>query len=159
MRWIRFAVLICLAAIIQAGFLSIFVIRPDLLTILLVFFVVYSSTTDAIITSFSIGFAADLIGLSMGSQMISFGILGTLLAYLNRVIAMRKIPYQVIAIFVITILAKILANILNSFKGVVVIENVEILKTAIYSGIVGPFVFIPVAWWMRIKINRNRRRY
>ena len=159
MRWIRFAVLICLAAIIQAGFLSLFVIRPDLLTILLVFFAVYSSTTDSIITSFSIGFAADLIGLSMGSQMISFGILGTLLAYVNRVIAMRKMPYQALAIFVITILAKIITNILNSFKGVAAIENVEILKTAIYSGIIGPFMFIPVAWWMRIRTSRTRRRF
>ena len=159
MRWIRFAVLVCLATIIQAGFLSIFVIRPDLLIILLVFFSIYGSTSDSIITSFSIGFAADLIGPSMGSQMISFGILGTLLAYLNRVIAMRKMPYQALAIFVITILASITANILNSFKGVPMTGYGDILKTAIYSGVAGPFAFLPVAWWMRIKTQRNRRRF
>jgi rod shape-determining protein MreD len=159
MRWIRFAVLICLVTIVQAGFLSNFSLRPDLLTILLVFFAVYSSTTDAIITSFTIGFAADLIGPSMGSQMISFGIFGTSLAYLNRVIAMRNMPYQALAIFIITVLAGIMANILNSFKSVPPIEYGTILKTAIFSGIAGPFLFLPAAWWMRIKTQRNRRRF
>jgi rod shape-determining protein MreD len=159
MRWIRFAVLICLATIVQAGFLSNFVLKPDLLIILLVFFAVYGSLTDAIITSFTIGFASDLIGSSMGSQMISFGILGTALAYLNRVIALKKIPYQAISIFVITILTYVMTNILNSLKGISTTEYDTILKAAIYSAIVGPLVFIPAAWWMRIKNSRNRRRF
>lgn len=159
MRWLRFAVLICLAAIIQASFLSNFRSKPELLVILLVFFAVYGSISDAIITSFTIGFAADLIGPTMGSLMITYGVLGTSLAYLNRVIAIRKIPYQALAIFAITILAGIMANILNSFKSVSTIEYSVILKNAIYSGIAGPLVFMPAAWWMRIRMGRNRRRF
>ena len=160
MRWIRFAVLICLATVAQAS-LSNFNLKPDLLIILLVFFAVYSSTSDAIIASFTIGFAADLIliGFSMGAQMISFGILGTALSYLNRVFALRQVPYQVISIIVITILTGFFTNILNSLKHTGIIENSYILKTAIYSGIAGPFVFMPVAWWMRIKTRRNQRRF
>ena len=102
--------------IAQAAFLSKFNLRPDLLIILLVFFAIYNNTTEAIISSFSIGFAADLIGTSMGSQMLSFGILGTSLSYLTQVIAMRKKPYQALAIFVITILVGFLTNILKGFK-------------------------------------------
>ena len=158
MRWIRFAVLVCLAMIVQAGFLSTFILKPDLLVILLVFFAVYGNISDAIITSFTIGFAADLIGPSMGTQMICFGVLGTSLSYLKRVIAIRKIPYQVIAIFVVYILAGVMANILNSLKGIATTEYSTILKTAIYSAIVGPFLFMPAAWWMRIKMQ-HRKRY
>jgi rod shape-determining protein MreD len=158
MRWIRFAVLICLAMIVQAGFLSTFILKPDLLIIFLVFFAIYSNISDAIVTSFTIGFAADLIGLSMGTQMICFGIFGTCLAYLKGVIAIRKIPYQVVAIFVVYILTGTMVNILNSFKGIAATEFGTILKAAIYSAIVGPFLFMPAAWWMRIK-TQHRRRY
>jgi len=161
MRWIRFAVLVCLATIVQASFLSNYILKPDLHIILLIFFAVYSSTTNAIITSFAIGFAADLIGpsMSMGSQMISLGILGTAFAYLNRVFAIRQMPFQAISIFALAILAGFLSNILNSLKDVSTIEFSMILKKAIYSGIVGPFLFLPAAWWMRIKTQHHRRRF
>ena len=159
MRWIRFSVLICLATIIQASFLSNYIIRPDLLTIVLVFFAVYGNVTDAIITSFTIGFAADLIGPTMGSFMISFGILGTSLSHLNRVIAIRRTPHQVLSIFVITILAGIMANMLNSFKGISTTEFSVILKNSLFSCIVGPFLFKPFAWWMQIKTPRRQRRF
>ncbi|MBN2588274.1 MAG: rod shape-determining protein MreD [Sedimentisphaerales bacterium] len=158
MRWIRFAVLVCLATIAQAT-LSNYNLRPDLLIILVVFFAIYNNTTDAIITSFILGFAADLIGITMGSQMISFGILGTALSYLNHVFALRKVPYQVTSIIAMTILAGFCTNILNSLKHAGTIEFSYILKTAIFSAIVGPFLFLPCTWWMKIKTHRNRRRY
>jgi rod shape-determining protein MreD len=157
MRWIRFAVLVCLATIVQAGSLSQFPLMPDLLVILLVFFAVYSNTTDAIITSFSIGFAADLIGTSMGTKMLSFLIAGTSIAYLNRVFSLRKIPAQAIAILTAVILTGALSNVLNSFKNVVTIEYGTILKTAAVSGIAGPLLFIPARWWMRLKTKHHRR--
>jgi rod shape-determining protein MreD len=103
MRWFRFAVFISLVTILQAGLVDIIAvttlnIKPDLLLILLVFFATYCNTSEAIITSFTIGFAADLIGSAMGSQIISFGLFGTALAYLHRVITIRKMPYQALAI-------------------------------------------------------------
>jgi rod shape-determining protein MreD len=159
MRWIRFAVLVCLATIVQEGFFSQFPLMPDLLVIFLVFFSVYSSTTDAIITSFSIGFAADLIGFSMGTKMVSFLIIGTSLAYLNRVFALRKIPTQAIAIFAAVILTGIISNILNSLKNSGTIEYSTILKTAFVSGIAGPLLFIPAGWWMRLKARHHRRNF
>jgi rod shape-determining protein MreD len=160
MRWFRFAVLVLFATVLQTGFLANFSYKPDLLLILLVFFAVYCNTSEAIISSFVIGFAADLIGPIMGPQTISFGLMGTLLAYLHRVLAIRKMHYQALAIFVTGILTGILANLLNMLGGEPIMSGVfgNILKISLVSGIVGSILFVPSAWWMRIKTNRFRKR-
>ena len=160
MRWIRFAVLVLLATVLQASFFADLNIKPDLLIILLVFFAIYFNTSEAIICSFTIGFAADLIGRTMGPQMISFGLFGTALAYLHRFIAIRKIPYQFIAIFITAVLAGSLVYLLNFLKGEPIPPNIyaALFGISLYSGLVGPFLFLPSAWWMRIKINRFNRR-
>ncbi|MHC4159768.1 MAG: rod shape-determining protein MreD [Planctomycetota bacterium] len=163
MHWFRFAVFVLAAAVLQAGLVDIVAvtslnIKPDLLLILLVFFAIYSSTFDAIITSFVIGFAADIImvGSPMGPRMISFGLFGTVLAYLNRVVTIKKMPYQSAAIFITALLAGTLAHLLASFRGEPTSSNVYafIFGTSLYSSLVGPFLFLPSAWWMRIKVER-----
>ncbi len=158
MRWLRFALLLCLVMVLQAGVLARLNIKPDLLLILLVFFAVYSDTSEAIITSFSIGFAADIIviGSALGPQIIGFGLVGTLLACLHRVIAIRKMPYQAAAIFVTGVLAGAVAHFLAAIKGQPRTFDMYTLlfKTSLYSAIVGPFLFLPSAWWMRIKTQR-----
>jgi len=163
MRWLRFALLILAVTVIQKGLLARWSSKPDLLIVLLVFFAIYYNTSEAIISSFTIGFAADLVGspMPMGPHMISFGLFGTLLAYLNRVIAIKRMPYQALAIFVTSILTGILAHLLahitgEPFPGKIF---VVVFVTALYSSIVGPFLFLPAAWWMRIKTNRFARRY
>jgi rod shape-determining protein MreD len=163
MRWFRFALLILAVTVLQKGLLARWSSKPDLLIILLVFFAIYYDTSDAIISSFTIGFAADLVGspMPMGPQMISFGIFGTLLAYLHRVIAIKRMPYQALAIFVISILTGAMTHLLAYItKGEPVAANVYavVFITSLYSCIVGPFLFLPVAWCMRIKINRFGRR-
>lgn len=159
MRWFRFAALLVFATLLQAGLLSNLRYKPDLLLILVVFFSIYCSTYEAIITSFTIGFAYDLIGQSMGPGIIAFGIFGTLLAYLHRVIAIRKMPYQAGAILAIGFLSGISIYYLSLAKGAA--HNAGIYKSvfaaSIYSGIVGPFLFLPTAWWMRIKTHRFTR--
>lgn len=160
MRWFRFAVSVLFATVLQAGFLANFSYKPDLLLILLVFFAVYCNTSEAIVSSFTIGFAADLIGPVMGPQTISFGLVGTLLAYLHRVLAIRKMHYQALAILATGILTGILANLLNTIRGEPAMSGVigNMLKISLFSGIVGPFLFVPSAWWMRIKMHRFRKR-
>ena len=161
MRWLRFAVLLCLVTVLQAGLLDHLDPRPDLLLILLVFFAVYCTTAEAIITSFTIGFAADIIvfGSAMGPQIISFGLFGTLLAYLNRVIAIRRMPYEAAAIFVTGLLTGTGVCLLASLKGQPPTPNMftVLFATSLYSAIVGPFLFLPSAWWMRIKTHRFSR--
>jgi rod shape-determining protein MreD len=160
MRWFRFAVLVLFGTVLQTGFLANYSYKPDLLLILLVFFAVYCNTTEAIVSSFVIGFAADLIGPIMGPQTISFGLIGTLLAYLHRVLAIRKMHYQALAIFVTGILTGILANLLNMLRSEPIMSGVfgNILKISLVSSIVGPFLFLTAAWWMLIKTNRFRKR-
>lgn len=160
MRWLRFAGLLCLTAVLQAGLLAHLNIKPDLLLILLVFFAIYSRTSDAIITSFTIGFTADIIGFTMGPQMLSFGLFGTALAYLHRVVNIRKVAYQVFAIFITGFLAGTLANLLTLFKGEPTPPNVHsvLFGNSLLSALVGPFLFPPIAWWMRARTRRFRRR-
>lgn len=163
MRWFRFAVLIILTTLLQAGLLELLNFKPDLLLILLVFFAIYCKTTDAIITSFLIGFASDIIGYAMGPQIISFGLFGTALAYMHRVIAIRKIPYQSLVIFIIAILTAVLAHFLTFIK-LGILESkptppmiiTVLLATSLCSALAGPFFFLPAGWWMRIKTNRLR---
>ncbi len=162
MRWFRFAGLIFLATLLQASLvniISITNIKPDLLLILLVFFAIYSNISDAIITSFVIGFAADIIGPAMGPQIISFGLFGTALAYLRRVIAIHTIPHQSLTILITGILVGALAILLTLLKAEPLAQSTfaVLLGIPIYSSLVGPFLFLPSAWWMRIKTHRIRR--
>ncbi len=165
MRWFRFAVFICLVTVLQASLVDIIAvthlnIKPDLLLILLVFFSIYCNSSEAIITSFTIGFAADIIGSAMGSRIISFGLFGTLLSYLHRVITIKKMPYQSLAIFITGLLTGVVVHFLTLLKGQPAEPNVYVALfwTSLYSSLVGPFLFLPSAWWMRIKTHRFGRR-
>ncbi|HUV67999.1 MAG TPA: rod shape-determining protein MreD [Sedimentisphaerales bacterium] len=159
MRWFRFAALILTVTILQKGVLARWDNKPDLLLIALVFSATYLNTSDAIISSFIIGFAADLVGspIPMGPHMISFGVFGTLLAYLNRVIAIRRLPYQALAIFVMGILAGVLTHVLAG-ESLSRSMFAVVLVTSLYSGFVGPFLVAPSAWWIGIRTGRLRRR-
>ena len=165
MRWFRFAVFILAVTVLQASLLDIIAvtgwnIKPDLLLILLVFFAIYCNTSEAIITSFTIGFAADIIGSTMGPQIISFGLFGTALAYLHRVIAIRKMAYQSAAIFITGLLAGVVVLLLTYLKGQPTGANIYavLLGTSLYSSLIGPFLFLLIGWWMRIKTHRPGRR-
>ena len=162
MHWFRFAVFISLATVLQASLVDIIAItniKPDLLLILVVFFAIYCNTSEAIITSFTIGFAADIIGSAIGPHIISFGLFGTLLAYLHRVITIRKMPYQSAVIFITALLAGTLSYFLTLLKGQPATPNIYavLFGTSLYSSLVGPFLFLPSAWWMRIKTHRFSR--
>jgi len=77
------------------------------------------------------------------------------------VIAIKRMPYQALAIFATSILTGFLTHLLAYItKGEPVAANIYavVFVTSLYSSIVGPFLFLPSAWWMRIKINRFGRR-
>ncbi len=162
MRWLRFTTLVLFAAVLQAGVLTNMNIAPNLLLILLVFFCIYGDSGQAIITSFAIGFAADLVGspMPMGPYTISFGLLGTALAYVHHIVNVKKMPYQGLVIFVTAFLAGALAHILALLKGRPLAPNLwtGLFGMSTYSALVGPFLFLPSAWWMRIKTGRLARQ-
>ena len=160
MRWLRFAIITLLFTVLQAGLLAYLPIKPDLLLILLVFFAIYTDTTDAIIASFVTGFAADIIGDTMGPQIISFVIIGTALAHIHRVIAIKKMPYQVVAIFIAALSSAVIVLLLSHFKHTAAPANkyIPLFITPLCSAVVGPFLFLPLIWWMRIKTYRFGQR-
>lgn len=156
MRWMRFTFLIIAATLLQAEMLDVIAIgstKINLLLIMLVFFAIYCGTTEAIITSFVIGFAADLIGSSMGPAMLSFGIFGTLLAYLCRVITINQKSYQGATIFLVGILAGHLTFFLAFIRGQSAEINIwrMVWGASAYSALIGPFLFLPLSWCMNIK--------
>jgi len=165
MHWLRFGVLVMIATLLQTSLIGVIhfwrpEIKPDLLLILLVFFAIYSSPRDAVITSFAIGFAADLSspvrGL-MGPQIVSFGVLGTLLSDVHNVVSIRRIPHQAIAILIIGAMTALLSHLLTFFRTEPAAGHLlaRLLWQPLYSGIIGPILFWPIAWWMRM--NRKGR--
>lgn len=167
MKWLRVAFLVCIVAVLQAGIVNAIAvtslnIKPDLLLVLMVFFAIFSTSRDAIITSFAIGFAADVIstGLPMGPRTISFGLIGTLLVHIHSVLALRKIFPQAVAVLFSGMLAGSISNFLISLVSHAVISNsyAVVLGTSLYSSIVSPFLLLPSAWLMRIKTDRSVRR-
>jgi len=167
MQWIRFALLVLLATIMQTSLAGIVAvtsnaIKPDLLLILLVFFATHCNATDVVITSFAIGFAADIASPTyglIGPQMVSFGLTGTLLLDLSRVVSIKRMPHQVLAIFITGFVASLLAYLLTLLRAHASTSNIYIdaVWKPLYSAIVGPFLLLPIGWWMRISRNRRRR--
>jgi rod shape-determining protein MreD len=168
MRWLRFAALILAATILQTSFLgTVWIvspdIKPDLLLILLVFFAIHAGSRDAVIASFTIGFAADLASPAMGfmgPRIISFGLLGTLLSDLHDTISLKRLPYQAAAIFVVGVLTSALTHLLVRLRAEPMAAHAagEFFWQPLLSAIIGPFLCLPVRWWMHINGSRRRRR-
>ncbi len=163
MHWLRFAALLVVCTLLQESFLDVISVagtRPDILLILVVFFAIFLDPHDAIITSFTIGLAHDLIGTSMGPGILSFGILGTGLCYLSSVISLRQMPFQAAAIFLfVIIITFVMVIFIRIQKQLVPTDTFGMyLGSPLYSAIVGPFLFLPIAWWMHIKVKGFRRR-
>lgn len=166
MRWFRFAVLVLVATILQTslvGVVSFWGVKPDLLLILLVFFAISIDPRDAIVASFAVGFAADLsnpIRGLMGPQIISFGVLGTLLSDVHSIISIQRMAHQAVTIFIMGSLTALLSYLLTFFRAEPAAAHfaAQLLWQPLYSAILGPFLSFPIAWWMRITRKRRRRK-
>ena len=107
MRWIRFTIVLFIMTLLNSGnvlniiSVSDLNIRPDVLVILLVFFAVNCRTIDAMVISFAIGFAADISGTCIGPYTITFGLLGSMISQMRKVVIMKKMMHQAMAIFFI----------------------------------------------------------
>lgn len=168
MRWFRFAVLVLVVTILQTSLVGAIAlrhgdIRPDLLLILLVFFAIHVDPQSAVVASFAIGFAADLATpvreLMMGPQIISFGVAGTLLSDIHSVISIRRMSYQAATIFIVGALTAITSHLLTFVRADPPSASlaVELLWQPLYSALIGPLLFFPIAWWMRVA-RKSRKR-
>ena len=136
-------------------------IVPDLMLILMVFFAIRCKVEDATISSFSIGLAADIItmGFPLGPRIISYGFFGTGLAYLNRFIAIRKLPHEALAIFITGMTSGFLIRILSALAGKPAWTGWfgSVFGSSIYSAVAGPFLFMLLDLAMNIKSKRRGR--
>lgn len=163
MHWLRFIVLVLTASILQTNLVEICAITsaqitPNLLLILLVFFSIYCNPHDVIVTSFIIGLCADLIGPTVGPQMISYGIIGTLVGELRQFVVLDKIPQQMLAIGVAGFLTAALAASLYPVKSVSLSVHFDgyLLWQPLYSAIIGPFLFTGLAFIMGMRRPKPR---
>jgi len=149
MKWIPFALLVLAGALLEAGNLLNVIafhegqVRPSVLLIMLVFFAVNSRLETAIVSSFVIGFAADLAGSVIGPYTVCFGLAGSLLAHTGRVITIRHPLHQVGVVFVTGLLAGMAASWLAAAKighpsG---LSLAALAGTALYSGLASPLVW------------------
>ena len=168
MRWSRFLVFLLLITILNASDMLDFVsvsslhVRPNLLFVILVFFAGNCSMYEAIIASFAIGFAADISSSVMGPYTISFGLLGSLISQLRTVIITKRMIHQCGAVAATGLLAGGLAHILILLKTQELAPNIYIALagTAIYSGIIAPFLWFALEWisrWLGIRRSRLSR--
>jgi rod shape-determining protein MreD len=164
MHWPRFAVLVLITTLLQARWIDTIAVTnlrvtPDLLLIAMVFFAVRCTESEAIITSFVLGFAADIAANSLGPMIISFGLFGTGLSYLHRFIAIKKTPYEAITVLVVALgtgyLAWLLARIAGQSRPA---GFGALFGTSIYSAVLGPVLFLLLDWLMRIKTRRRGRK-
>jgi rod shape-determining protein MreD len=167
MHWPRFAVLVLIATLLQKSWIDTIAVTnlrvtPDLLLIALVFFAIHCNETEAIISSFVLGFAADIAaaGFSLGPMIISFGLFGTGLSYLHRLIAIKKVPQEAITIFVVGMCTGCLAWLLARVAGQTPRPGGigVLIGTSIYSSVLGPVLFLLLDWLMRIKSRRRGRK-
>lgn len=165
MYWIRFCILILGTLILQASLGDAVAvtsrgIRPDLLLILMVYFAVHGLPPDVVITSFVIGLGNDLIGWTVGPQMLSFGLCGTMLSRVRQTVMIHKAPTQSLAILAAGAATSALTRILALVKGVPVPEAPldHLLWGPLYSAIVGPVIWIPLEWVMQLQNKRYRLR-
>lgn len=162
MRWPRFAVLVLVTTLLQAVWVdkiavTRFGVTPDLLLIVMVFFAIRCNPTEAIISSFVLGFASDIVSTDfrMGPGIISFGLFGTALAYMHRVITIRRMWHEAIAILIVGFGAGALARMLALSAGRSMGSGWlgALAGTSIYSGVIGPFLLLD--WSMGIRRGRN----
>ncbi|MFH1614911.1 MAG: rod shape-determining protein MreD [Planctomycetota bacterium] len=167
MRWLRFAAVVLIVVLLRLSNIddliavTRFGIKPDPFLILLVFFAVQCSGHDAIIISFVLGFAADLVGGAMGVHMISFGLLGSLLWQINQVIVVRKSMHFAAAIFVTGFCSEFIIHFLTALKLADRPANTYLLVfgTSVYSAAIGPYICSALklaSKWMGLRRYRLR---
>ena len=163
MRWIRFTILILVAAILQTSLVQLLAlteaeIKPNLLLILLVYFSVYANGADGIITSFAIGLCADLIGSGVGPQMVSFGLTGSLLTEIRKLIDLRPILNQIIVVVLAGMLSGLLTLPLYAVKGCPSPAGhwPILLWEPLYSSLLAPLLFWVINVIMGHSANRQR---
>ncbi len=150
MRWLMFSLILLAAALLDAGqLLNVIALggwhtRPCIMIVVLVFASLNTRPQDSIRCSFAAGFAADLVGWTLGPHMICYGIIGSLLSQISRTLSMQRPLHQAFLVFVSYMLTELPAVWLESLKTEQQRPDVFwiTLSTALYSAIAAPAVWL-----------------
>jgi cell shape-determining protein MreD len=99
--------------------------------------------------------------------MVAFGVFGSMISQLRKLIIMKKMIHQLIAIFIMALITGTLAHILIYLKIKQSTPSVYavIFLSALYSGLAGPILWgmlSVISEWMGIRkrrYGRSVRRY
>jgi rod shape-determining protein MreD len=151
MKWSRFFLVLLVLTLLDSGqwmqqlALGTQQIRPDLLLIALVFFVGNCTPSEAMYASFVIGLAADISseGWVIGPCVLSFGVIGTLLSQVRKVVGLQRVLFQFVTIFAAALLILPAMYVLIGAKtGQSVSHPVSaICGGALYTAAVGPILW------------------
>ena len=170
MRWFLFLVILLIATLLEAGnLLKLFAIggwyiKPSILITLLVYYALACRTKDAIISSFLIGFAADIASGLMGPHMLCFGLMGLLLNQSNQVLLVKRAIYKVLVVFMVYFIVETFSYWLGLLKEHGAQNNYYsiVFFTGLYSAVISPVIWSILAAlsdWVNIKKTRYSRVY
>lgn len=165
MRWFSFITILLAATLLEAGdLLNVFAvtgwyIKPRVLITLLVFYSVVCRNDEAIITSFFIGFAADLAAGVMGPHMLCFGLIGVILNQASHILVMKRAVFKAALVFLAFLAAEGIASWLTTVKLDETRESVMsiIFLTGLYSAMICPLIWSvlsALSGWTNIQQTR-----
>jgi|GEM_PF-986795 rod shape-determining protein MreD len=165
MKWYRFALLILATTVIGSSALMDVIslteqhIKPQLLLIMLVYFAINANGYDAIICCFAVGLAADLTGTLIGPYFLSYGIIGTVLSQVRKMVILKTTTQQALAIFITGLFVQLTAVILMKFKAASPANAgfSVTMMTSMYSAILWFLIRIPVQTlgkWLGVGVYR-----
>lgn len=150
MRWFTFILILAAATLANAANVLNYIaigplnVRPDLMIIILVFFALNSTPRNAIITSFLIGFAADISTPdSIGLYMTCFGAIGSVASLMNRQWFALKPIAQFLIIFITAIAIYALASQLKTLnrQGDAIEPFYYLCWHSLYTALAGPIIW------------------
>jgi rod shape-determining protein MreD len=165
MRWFSFITILLAATLLEAGnLLNVFAftgwyIRPGVLITLLVYYSLACRHDEAIITSFFIGFAADLAAGTMGPHMLSYGIAGVILNQASQILVVKRAIFKAAIVFLTFMVAEPVAYWLTNFKREETLQNALsiIFQTGLYSAVICPLIWSALSalsGWVNIQQSR-----
>jgi rod shape-determining protein MreD len=142
-------IVLFVATLLEAGnLLNVFAlggwyIRPSILISLLLYYTVVSGPNEAISFGFIIGFATDLATGVMGPHTVCYGIMGICLNQIGKVLVARQAVFQAAAVFIVFIIAELVAYWLGILKTGESREHVfaTLLCQGFYSAAICPLVW------------------
>ena len=157
MHWIRFAIVVFFAMLLQAGPVDVIAItdaqiKPNFLLILLAFCVTQLPPGDAIICAFILGLCTDIIMVVVGPYTLAFGTLGTLVSELRRLIVLRHALGQAVATLAIGVTAALLVIPLSRIKGEPMHPSIGF--EPLYSALLAPLFSFILPWFMGMPRRR-----